>query len=237
MIDIQSGGLHNAIPREGYALCAVPADQKEQMRIDLNILSAAVEEEYSVTEKSLLFTLDSCEASVVAMERQAMRRMLLSLQAVHNGVFAMSQDMEGLVETSSNLASIHLEGDRVVVTTSQRSSVGSACQHMASVVRAAFELGGAEVLTNEGYPGWKLNPNSEIVKIAKESYVSLFGKEPLVLAIHAGLECGLFSEKYTNLDMVSFGPTQRGVHSPDERLLIPTVQMVWDHLLDILKRV
>lgn len=237
LIDIQSGGLHNAIPREGYALCAVPADQKEQMRIDLNILSAAVEEEYSVTEKSLLFTLDSCEASAVAMERQAMRRMLLSLQAVHNGVFAMSQDMEGLVETSSNLASIHLEGDRVVVTTSQRSSVGSACQHMASVVRAAFELGGAEVLTNEGYPGWKLNPNSEIVKIAKESYVSLFGKEPLVLAIHAGLECGLFSEKYPNLDMVSFGPTLRGVHSPDERLLIPTVQMVWDHLLDILKRV
>lgn len=237
LIDIQSGGLHNAIPREGYALCAVPADQKEQMRIDLNILSAAVEEEYSVTEKSLLFTLDSCEASAVAMERQAMRRMLLSLQAVHNGVFAMSQDMEGLVETSNNLASIHLEGDRVVVTTSQRSSVGSACQHMASVVRAAFELGGAEVLTNEGYPGWKLNPNSEIVKIAKESYVSLFGKEPLVLAIHAGLECGLFSEKYPNLDMVSFGPTLRGVHSPDERLLIPTVQMVWDHLLDILKRV
>lgn len=237
LIDIQSGGLHNAIPREGYALCAVPADQKEQMRIDLNILSAAVEEEYSVTEKSLLFTLDSCEASAVAMERQAMRRMLLSLQAVHNGVFAMSQDMEGLVETSSNLASIHLEGDRVVVTTSQRSSVGSACQHMASVVRAAFELGGAEVLTNEGYPGWKLNPNSEIVKIAKESYVSLFGKEPLVLAIHAGLECGLFSEKYPNLDMVSFGPTLRGVHSPDERLLIPTVQMVWNHLLDILKRV
>lgn len=237
LIDIQSGGLHNAIPREGYALCAVPADQKEQMRIDLNILSAAVEKEYSVTEKSLLFTLDSCEASAVAMERQAMRRMLLSLQAVHNGVFAMSQDMEGLVETSSNLASIHLEGDRVVVTTSQRSSVGSACQHMASVVRAAFELGGAEVLTNEGYPGWKLNPNSEIVKIAKESYVSLFGKEPLVLAIHAGLECGLFSEKYPNLDMVSFGPTLRGVHSPDERLLIPTVQMVWDHLLDILKRV
>lgn len=237
LIDIQSGGLHNAIPREGYALCAVPADQKEQMRIDLNILSAAVEEEYSVTEKSLLFTLDSCEASAVAMERQAMRRMSLSLQAVHNGVFAMSQDMEGLVETSSNLASIHLEGDRVVVTTSQRSSVGSACQHMASVVRAAFELGGAEVLTNEGYPGWKLNPNSEIVKIAKESYMSLFGKEPLVLAIHAGLECGLFSEKYPNLDMVSFGPTLRGVHSPDERLLIPTVQMVWDHLLDILKRV
>ncbi len=237
LIDIQSGGLHNAIPREGYAICAVPVNQKEQVRIDLNILSAAIEEEFSVTEKSMLFTLDSCEAEGPAMEPKAMRKMLLSLHAVYNGVFAVSQDLDWLVETSTNLASIRLEGNHVTATTSQRSSIGSACTNMASVVRAAFELGGAEVLTNEGYPGWKLNPNSEIVKIAKESYVSLFGKEPKILAIHAGLECGLFSEKYPHLDMVSFGPTLRGVHSPDERLLIPTVQMVWDHLLDILKRV
>ena len=166
-----------------------------------------------------------------------MKRMLLSLQAVHNGVFAMSQDMEGLVETSSNLASIHKVTEGVVVTTSQRSSVASARENMCLTVRAAFELGGATVVTNEGYPGWKLNPNSEIVQIARDSYVRLFGKEPLVLAIHAGLECGLFSEKYPHLDMVSMGPTLRGVHSPDERLLIPTVKMVWDHLLDMLKHV
>ena len=93
------------------------------------------------------------------------------------------------------------------------------------------------MVTNEGYPGWKLNPESVIVKIARESYVRLFGKEPEVLAIHAGLECGLFSEKYPHLDMVSFGPTLRGVHSPDERLLLPTVKMVWDHLLDMLKHI
>lgn len=237
VVDIQSGGLHNAIPREGYAICAVPMNMKEQMRVDLNVFTAEVEEELAVTEKGILLSLDSCEPAAKVMEKQAMRKMLLSLHAVYNGVFAMSQDIDWLVETSTNLASIHVEGDKVVVTTSQRSSIGSACQHMASVVRAAFELGGAEVLTNEGYPGWKLNPNSEIVKIAKESYVDLFGKEPKILAIHAGLECGLFSEKYPKLDMVSFGPTLRGVHSPDEKLLIPTVQMVWDHLLDILKRV
>lgn len=237
VVDIQSGGLHNAIPREGYAICAVPMNMKEQVRVDLNVFTAEVEEELAVTEKSILLSLDSCEPAAKVMEKQAMRKMLLSLHAVYNGVFAMSQDIDWLVETSTNLASIHVEGDKVVVTTSQRSSIGSACQHMASVVRAAFELGGAEVLTNEGYPGWKLNPNSEIVKIAKESYVELFGKEPKILAIHAGLECGLFSEKYPKLDMVSFGPTLRGVHSPDEKLLIPTVQMVWDHLLDILKRV
>lgn len=237
VVDIQSGGLHNAIPREGYAICAVPMNMKEQVRVDLNVFTAEVEEELAVTEKGILLSLDSCEPAAKVMEKQAMRKMLLSLHAVYNGVFAMSQDIDWLVETSTNLASIHVEGDKVVVTTSQRSSIGSACQHMASVVRAAFELGGAEVLTNEGYPGWKLNPNSEIVKIAKESYAELFGKEPKILAIHAGLECGLFSEKYPKLDMVSFGPTLRGVHSPDEKLLIPTVQMVWDHLLDILKRV
>ncbi len=237
VVDIQSGGLHNAIPREGYAICAVPMNMKEQVRVDLNVFTAEVEEELAVTEKGILLSLDSCEPAAKVMEKQAMRKMLLSLHAVYNGVFAMSQDIDWLVETSTNLASIHVEGDKVVVTTSQRSSIGSACQHMASVVRAAFELGGAEVLTNEGYPGWKLNPNSEIVKIAKESYVELFGKEPKILAIHAGLECGLFSEKYPKLDMVSFGPTLRGVHSPEEKLLIPTVQMVWDHLLDILKRV
>lgn len=237
LADIQSGGLHNAIPREGHALCAVPAAFKDQLRADLNVFEAAVKEEYSVTETGITFTLDTAPAATECMEPKAMKAMLLSLHAVHNGVYAMSQDIDWLVETSSNLASIRREGDHVTVTTSQRSSVGCACENMASVVRAAFELGGASTLTNEGYPGWKLNPHSEIVKIARESYVSLFGKEPRILAIHAGLECGLFSEKYPGLDMVSFGPTLRGVHSPDERLLIPTVQMVWDHLLDILKRV
>lgn len=237
LVDIQSGGLHNAIPREGHAVCMVANDKKGELKAHLEAFSKDVAEEFAVTEKSISITLEEVEAATKVMEAEAMRKMLLSLQAVHNGIFAMSQDIDWLVETSSNLASIHSEGDHVTVTTSQRSSVASACLNVASVVRAAFELGGAKTVTNEGYPGWKLNPNSEIVKIAKESYEHLFGKEPKILAIHAGLECGLFSEKYPKLDMVSFGPTLRGVHSPDERLLIPTVQMVWDHLLDILKRV
>ena len=237
LLDIQSGGLHNAIPREGYALCAVPMADKELVRVQLNLLAAAVEEELSVTERDIQLMLDSAEtAETHCMEPEAMRRMLLSLHAVYNGVFAMSQDIDWLVETSTNLASIRLPGEEVVMTTSQRSCIGSACDNMASVVRAAFELGGARVVTNEGYPGWKMNPNSEILRIAKESYEALFGKSPKILAIHAGLECGLFSEKYPHLDMISFGPTLRGVHSPDERLLIPTVQAVWDHLLDVLLR-
>jgi dipeptidase D len=149
----------------------------------------------------------------------------------------MSQDMEGLVETSSNLASIHHTDGQVVVATSQRSSIGSARENMSQVVAAALQLGGAKTDIGEGYPGWKMNPNSVILKVATDSYRRLFGKEPLILAIHAGLECGLFSEKYPGLDMISVGPTLRGVHSPEERLHIPSVDLVWQHLLDILKHI
>lgn len=237
LVDIQSGGLHNAIPREGHAVCAIPANKHAELMADVEAYVKAVKEEFAETEKSLQVVVEPHEPATKAMEVEAMRRMLLSLYAVHNGVYAMSQDIDWLVETSSNLASIHREGNQVIVTTSQRSSVASNCDNMAAIVRAAFELGGAQTVTNEGYPGWKFNPHSEILKVATESYKHLFGKEPKVLAIHAGLECGLFSEKYPKLDMISFGPTLRGVHSPDERLLISTVQMVWDHLLDILKRV
>lgn len=237
LVDIQSGGLHNAIPREGYAVCAIPMSQKEQIRIDLNIYQSILEEEYSNTEKNFVLTLDSIEPAVTAMNTKDAERMLLSLRVVHNGVFAMSQDLDWLVETSSNLASIRKQDGKIIVTTSQRSSLQEARENISATVRAAFMLGGARVETNEGYPGWKMNPNSLMLKITKESYERLFHQEPKILAIHAGLECGLFSEKYPGLDMVSFGPTLRGVHSPDERLLIPTVQKVWDHLLDILKHI
>lgn len=240
LVDIQSGGLHNAIPREGWAIIAVPMAYKETLRVKMNVLSAEVEEEFSATEPAIEWTLESLtdEEHSKSIEKGVADKMLRTLHCIHNGVFAMSQDLNWLVETSSNLASIHkIEGGEVVVTTSQRSSVPSNLQYMASVIRTTFELGGAKTLTNEGYPGWKMNPKSEILRIAKESYVRLFNKEPEILAIHAGLECGLFSEKYPGLDMISVGPTLRGVHSPDERLLIPTVKLVWDHLLDILKSV
>lgn len=237
LLDLQSGGLHNAIPREGQAIIAVPMSFKEQLRVDINVLSHNAREEFSVTEPDMVIDLESCTSELKALPKERVESMLKSLMAVHHGVFAMSQDLADLVETSSNLASMHLEGEEVVVNTSQRSSVPSNLPNMARVIRCAFELGGATCVTNEGYPGWKMNPKSEIVKIARDSYVRLFGKEPKVKAIHAGLECGLFSEKYPELDMCSFGPTLRGVHSPDEKLLIPTVQMVWDHLLDILKNI
>ena len=235
LVDIQAGGLHNAIPREAWCLCAIPMKDKENITVDWNLFQADVEEEYSVTEKTMKFVLESEAKADSAIEKDCSLRLIKALQAVYNGVFAYCQDIDDLIETSSNLASIHKKEKTIDVLSSQRSSILSARHNMAYTVAAAFELAGAKVDIGEGYPGWKMNPNSKILAIAVEQYKKLFKKDPMVLGIHAGLECGLFSEKFPGMDMISMGPTLRGVHSPDEKLLIPTVQMVWDHLLAILK--
>ena len=236
--DVNAGKLHNAIPRDGYAVFSVPADKKEEVRVLWNVFTSDVEEEFHVTEQNMQFNLESTDVADVLPEAEA-GRIIRSLQAIDNGVFAMCQDeaLAWMVETSSNVASVETTDKEVKIVASQRSNVMSALDNQANTVKALFELAGASVEQGDGYPAWKMNANSLLTKIAKETYVSLFGKEPKVLGIHAGLECGLFSEKYPNLDMVSFGPTLRGVHSPDERLLIPTVEMVWNHLLAILKNI
>ena len=147
----------------------------------------------------------------------------------------MSQDIPGLVETSTNLASVKMKPENTIrIETSQRSSILSSRDDIATTVRAVFRLAGAQVNWGEGYPGWKPNPDSEILKVAEESYKRLFGVDAKVKAIHAGLECGLFLDKYPALDMISFGPTLTGVHSPDERMHIPSVDKFWKHLLDVL---
>ena len=203
-----------------------------------NVFTAEVEEEYHVTEKSMQFNMESAEAAKV-LPIETSTKLIQALQAADNGVFAMCQDeaLAWMVETSNNVASVETTEDKVLIVTSQRSNVMSALDNQAATIKAVFQLAGAEVIQGDGYPAWKMNPNSELTALVVETYKKLFGKEPKVLGIHAGLECGLFSEKYPNLDMVSFGPTLRGVHSPDERLHIPTVKMVWDHLLEILKNI
>ena len=237
LCEIDGGNLHNAIPREARALCAVPMKHKEDVRIDMNIYTAEIENEFSVTEPNLRTELGSESPCAKAIDRDTVARLLKTLYAVHHGVYAWSQDMPGLVETSSNLASIKMVDGKIKIVTSQRSSILSSRQDMSEMVRSAFLLGGAEVTTGDGYPGWKPNPSSPILKVAIESYKKLFGVEPKVKAIHAGLECGLFLEKYPHLDMFSTGPTLRGVHSPDERMHIPAVDKFWQHLLDVLVNV
>ena len=238
LVSFNAGKLHNAIPRDGVILFAVPEGKKEAVRADWNVFVSEVEEEYHVTEKTMQFHLESSDAADV-LPQEVSRRLVQAMQAVDNGVFAMCQDEEiaWLVETSNNVASIETGDCSAKIVCSQRSNVMSALDNQAATVKALFQLAGAEVVQGDGYPAWKMRADSKLTALTVESYRKLFGKEPKVLGIHAGLECGLFSEKYPNLDMVSFGPTLRGVHSPDERLLIPTVQMVWDHLLEILKNI
>ena len=238
LASFNSGKLRNAIPRDGVIVFAVPASEKETVRVDWNVFTANVEEEYHVSDTAMEFNLESAEATAV-IEKGVSHRFLLAMQAVDNGVFAMCQDeaLAYMVETSNNVASVITSDNEINIVTSQRSNVMSNLENETNTVKAAFELAGAEVKMSDGYPAWKMNPDSKLTKVAVESYKKLFGKEPIVKGIHAGLECGLFSERYPNLDMVSFGPTLRDVHTPDERLYIPTVQMVWDHLLDILKNV
>ena len=235
--DIQSGGLHNAIPRDGYAICAVPARYKEDLRVEFNVMTAEFEEEFSATEKNMEFILESSDPQAQVFTQDLEGRLLRAIIGVQNGVLAMSQDIPNFVETSTNLASVKLTDGRIKISTMQRSNLTSKRLATLDAVAAVFELAGAEVERNNGYPGWYLDPNSAFLKLAVATYEKLFGKSPEVKAIHAGLECGLFSEKYPNMDMVSIGPTLRGVHSPDERLLIPTVKMVWDHVLEILKSI
>lgn len=233
-----SGKMHNAIPRDGKIVFAVPADRKEQVRADWNVFTSEVEDEFHVTDKNMVWNMESAEAQTV-MPKTVSVGLIRAVQAMDNGVLAMCQDeaLASMVETSSNVASVQSSEGEVVVVASQRSNVMSNLRNMADSVKAVFQLAGAEVVQNDGYPAWKMNPDSKLVKVTVDAYRKLFGKEPQVKGIHAGLECGLFSEKYPHLDMVSFGPTLRCVHTPDERLSIPTVQMVWDHLLEILKNI
>lgn len=233
-----SGRMHNAIPRDGSFVIAVPGKDKEKVKADWNVFTANVEEEFHVTDTEMEFAMGSTDSRQVIPAATGLN-IIRALQAVDNGVFAMCQDeaLAWMVETSSNVASVVTGDSTVTVVASQRSNVMSNLENECNTVAAAFELAGASVSQNNGYPAWKMNPDSKLTAIVSETYERLFGKKPEVKGIHAGLECGLFSERYPNLDMVSFGPTLRHVHTPDECLLIPTVDMVWRHLIEILKNV
>ena len=238
LTSFNSGKMHNAIPRDGQVVFAVKNEAKEQVRADWNVFAAEVEDEFHVTEQSMHFSMESAENTPV-IEPSVAQKFIMALQAVDNGPLTNCQDeaLEWMVETSSNVASVTTEEHQICIVASQRSNVMSNLQNMTNTVKAVFQLAGAEVSVGDKYPAWKMRANSQLTDLAVKSYEKLFNKEPLVKGIHAGLECGLFSERYPDLDMVSFGPTLRNVHTPEESLYIPTVQMVWDHLLEILKNV
>ncbi|WP_075589768.1 aminoacyl-histidine dipeptidase [Labilibacter marinus] len=234
---IKGGNLRNAIAREASAVAVVPSSQKEPIRVAFNIYYDELCTELESTEPGLKMHLESCDTPKTVFTNEFQTALLNAIYACPHGVIEMSRKIEGLVETSTNLAAIKQEGEQLIITTSQRSSVETAKHDIAAMVRSVFELAGAEVEHGDGYPGWAPNTDSEILKITRDSYERLFNQKPLVRAIHAGLECGLFLEKYPSLDMISFGPTIRRAHSPDEMINIETVNKFWLHLLDVLANI
>ena len=226
LCSINGGNLRNAIAREAQAIIGVASKDKETARILLNHFTADIENELKHVDPNVRILMESTEQPETSINEECKNRLIWALHACPHGVMGMSHDIEGLVETSTNLASVKMGPDNtIIVGTSQRSSIESCKNMIANQVASTFKLAGAEVKHGDGYPGWAPNPNSKKLKVAQDTYKKLFNKEAKIMAIHAGLECGLFLEKYPHLDMISFGPTLRDVHSPNERIKINTVDL------------
>ncbi len=233
--NFDGGNLRNAIPREAYAIVLVPSNKKDDLFNELAKFKDMSRNEFSITEPNMDITIEDTTFPETVIDDESFMEFVNAIYACPHGVIAMSQSIENFVETSTNLASVKFLEDEILITTSQRSSVESEKQDITNMVTSVFKLAGARTLTSDGYPGWAPNPNSAIVDITENSYKKLFKVEPKVLAIHAGLECGLIGDKYPEMDMISFGPTIKRAHSPEEKIEIESVVKFWELLLDVLK--
>lgn len=240
LVRIDGGNKHNAIPRECEALLMLPQGGVESAENLIGELYQAIAAELSGADPDLKieFVADfSAGKNVGVMKRAFQKKIMRILAALPHGVVKMSRDMPDLVETSTNVAVVRTTRETVTVTTSQRSSVASELEEVVDSVSAVFALGGASIRYSDGYPGWKPDMKSATLKTAGTAYRALYGKSIQVKAIHAGLECGVIGERIPSMDMISFGPTIEGAHSPDERIYIPSVERFWKLLLEILKRI
>ncbi len=242
LASINGGNLRNAIAREAEAVIAIPMAFKEQIRIEWNHFVAQMEQVFGAVETDMRLDLETTDMPDTFIPSDKAYRLVMALCECPHGMIAMSHDIPGLVETSTNLASIKMKQESTMygrsyieVNTSQRSSKESSKHHLKWVVEQALSMACDEVTHGDGYPGWTPNPSSPLLDITRKAYIDLFKSEPKVLAIHAGLECGLFLEKYPYLDMVSIGPQMYGVHSPQERLSIPSTDRCYSWLCQILK--
>ena len=233
LLTLGGGNKPNAICREAEAFIAVPADDVSEWEADARAFEALIQAEYHSSDPGIGITCTPEACPIRPIEEGDAANIIMTLLSVPHGVEKMSMDIPGLVETSTNLAAVRIEGDVLKVITSQRSSVVSELHALAERVEAAFFLGSFDVEHHGEYPGWKPNLDSRILKVSVESYRKLFHKEPEVKAIHAGLECGLFLEKFPDLDMISFGPTLRNVHAPGEKLELASLDKFVDHLVDV----
>ncbi len=235
LASIQGGNLRNAIAREAEAVITIPMAYKEQIRIEWNNFVAQMEGVFGEVEKEMHLELETTDMPELFIPADKAYRLIMALCECPHGMIAMSKEMPGLVETSTNLASIKMKEGYIEVNTSQRSSIEASKHHLKWAVEQALSLACDEVTHGDGYPGWAPNPHSALLETVKKAYINLYKEEPQVLAIHAGLECGLFLEKYPYLDMVSIGPQMYGVHSPQERLSIPSTERCYAWLRQTLK--
>jgi dipeptidase D len=237
MHNFVGGNLRNAIAREAEAVLLVNKSLQDQFLKLVEEHNSDVKHELKTTEPDLQVTTFKVEQPYFVINENAQQKLLDVLSACPHGVIEMSRDIPNFVETSTNLASVKPEGDYFMITTSQRSSVHTALIDVVRMVSSVFRLAGTDVENTEGYPGWNPNPDSEILEVAKLSYNKLFKEDPEVLAVHAGLECGLIGEKYPSMDMISYGPELKGVHSPDEKIEIESVAKFWEWTVEILKNI
>jgi dipeptidase D len=234
---LEGGKARNAIPREAEAVIVVSEKELELIQVYFYSFAENLTRELTKVEPGFTMTMERVENPDFVLRRKQQRKLFNTLYASTHGVVAMSQEIPGMVETSTNLAAIRpIKDDYLEIVTSQRSSVESAKRDISDRMEAHFSLLGASVKHSDGYPGWKPNLNSEVLNISREVYKRLFGTEAEVKAIHAGLECGLFLLKYPELDMISFGPTIKGAHTPEERIKVDTVEKFWIFLLEMLEK-
>ena len=232
---IDAGNLRNALARDAVATLIIPKDKVAQAKNIFDTIYIGVKNEFAHTDPSIVMAFEKSAAPEHIIEPGAADRLMLALLAAPHGVMAMSATMHGLVETSTNLASVKQLDDKILVTTSQRSSIESAKNQIAATMNALFTLAGACVEHTDGYPGWEPNLDNELTKMAKNTYIKIFSKPPKIKAIHAGLECGLLIEKRPSMQAISIGPTMRGVHSPSEKIEIAATDLVWGYLVELLR--
>ncbi|RUT77924.1 aminoacyl-histidine dipeptidase [Ancylomarina longa] len=234
---VDGGSLRNAIPRESFAVVAVPEKYNEKFLAAVAEFEATYKAELSAVEPDLAFFAEATDTPKNVFKKKYQKKLINAIYACPNGVIRMSDDMPGLVETSLNLARVVSENGVVIIQALLRSSVNSAKDDLGQMVASTFELAGAKVKLEGQYPGWKPNMDSPILKTMQEVYNNKYGKIPEIKAIHAGLECGLLGAVYPNWDMISFGPTIRYPHSPDEKVKVDTVIKFWDFLVESLKNI
>ncbi|ATN04182.1 aminoacyl-histidine dipeptidase [Chryseobacterium indologenes] len=235
LLSIDGGGLRNAIPREGVAIVSVRNAQ--EFIEEATALKKDILEEFASVEPGLQINIENSTSSDQAISEEDSKKVILTLKALHNGVYRMSPDVANLVEASNNVARVELKGGELKILNLTRSSVDSSKYSTAEQLKSVAELAGMNVVFSGSYPGWKPLPGSEIVQIMEKIYTEKFNEKPHVVACHAGLECGIIGANYPNMEMVSFGPTIRGAHSPDEKANIPSAQKFWSFLKDILANI